>query len=103
MATFYTVKGRKPHGLDDRYDLTWFETSEGQDVDASLLWNEPGWNLFTLDLKTRQAIFAKTADAVEIFSKPFLNHALFKSAIALLVIPFSQFIALAQNVPSCSL
>ncbi len=98
MATFYTVEGRTPLGLDDRYSLAWFEKCAGQDVDPGLLWKEPGWELFALDLNSRDAIFARTPDGTKIYQAPFLNHALYKSAVALLVMPFSQFIALADKV-----
>ena len=98
MAKLYEVRDRKPVNLFCTNRVEYFDLGPAVEVSSRILLSEPGWDLYALDFENSLASFVKLNAGPEPYSAPFLYAELFERAVRLVLLPFDEFLVLAQDV-----
>jgi Sulfotransferase domain len=81
------------------FDSTmYFTLGPAQSAPPDIVLREPGWTLFCFDVKNLQAIFLDNGDGVDLSKAPFCGYVQYERAKKLALVPFSDFLALAEKI-----
>ena len=98
MATKQSVNGRGSVIGFSTNRLGFYDLGPELHVDSNVLLSEPDWHLCTFDFKKQEAIFAKVNGESGLYEAPFLYEALFQRAAEVMLVPFSEFFLLAEQI-----
>ena len=99
MAISRPVNDRRPVNEFSTNRLEFFDLGPETVVDSALLFSESNWHLCALDFKCRDAIFVNAKGGTHLYEAPFLYAELFLHADKVMLVPFAEFLLLAEQAP----
>ncbi len=84
-------------------DLTNFVVSEGEQVPAEIVIDNPNISLYCIDDPNQQAIFVETPPEVDLSQSPFFYDAQYQHALRLIAVPYEEFHRIADTLASPNL
>jgi Sulfotransferase domain len=76
-----------------------FTLGPSRPAPSNIVVNEPGWTLFSFDVKRSQAVFLDHCVGVDLSKVPFCYLAQYERARRMALMPFSDLLALAEKIP----
>jgi hypothetical protein len=99
IATSYEITGRKQFDPISFANMNDFELSEGGNIDADAILNNPYITLYSLDFEKKMAVFVETPSDVNLSQAPFYYQMQRSKATRVVTTSFETMIELGQHVP----